>query len=91
MIDSEINKVDLLVKTIKGFFPHFYCWIKKLKDPRMVNKNTYHLSVMFWIGVLMFILKLGSSRNINLRLKKTSLTTSRTSFPSWESLKIPMK
>lgn len=80
MIDSEINKIELLVKTIKGFFPHFSYWIKKLNDPRMVKKITYHLSVMFWIGVLMFILKLESSRNINYRLKKNFINNFKNIF-----------
>jgi len=81
MNNSNLNKVELLAKTIRGFFPQFDVWIKKIKDPRMVNKNTYHITTMFWVSVFMFILKLGSSRNINFRLKENFLNNFKNIFP----------
>jgi len=72
MIDLDQNKINLLLKTINGFFPNFNYLFKTLKDPRVIKKNTYHLTIMLWAGLFMFILKLGSTRNINFRLKKTS-------------------
>jgi len=81
MMDTNINKINLLVKTIYGFFPQFGQWFKNIKDPRMVKKNTYHLSLMIWIGITMFILKLKSSRNINFRLKKNFILNFKNIFP----------
>lgn len=72
MIDLDQSKVNLLLKTINGFFPNFSYLFKKLKAPRVIKKDTYHPTIMLWVGLFMFILKLGSSRNINFRLKKTS-------------------
>ena len=55
----------VLYKTVKHFFPEFRKWLKNTKDPRNKNSIEYTSKVMIWLGILMFMLKLGTRRQIN--------------------------
>lgn len=59
---------EVLYKTVHHFFPEFRSWLKSLKDPRNKNMITYELPSMFWVGLLLFLLKLGSRRQLNYEL-----------------------
>ena len=58
----------VLYKTVRHFFPSFNSWVKGMDDPRNKKSTDYPLPVMVWIGLLLFILKLGSRRQINFQL-----------------------
>jgi hypothetical protein len=42
-------------------------WIDSIDDPRQVNKTDYNTAHLFWLGILLFLLKLGSRRQINFQ------------------------
>lgn len=63
--------IEVFGRTIKSFFPKIGNWVNHIKDPRYHNMITYHLSILFWEGVFLFLFKLQSSRNINYRLVKS--------------------
>ena len=70
MITRDFKKepdylIEVLAKTINGFFPDIGKWVGKIKDPRMINKTKYNLSVLYWTGIFLFLFKLESTRNIN--------------------------
>lgn len=57
--------LEVLFKTIGHFFPHFNKLLKGVNDPRDKAKMTYPIHVLLWVGILLFILKLESRRQIN--------------------------
>lgn len=54
-----------LYKTMHHFFPSFNNWVKQTNDPRNANAIIYSLTTLTWEGILLFLLKLGSRRQIN--------------------------
>ena len=54
-----------LYKTMRQFFPSFNNWLKQTGDPRNENDVVYGISALLWEGILLFLLKLGSRRQIN--------------------------
>ncbi|NLH39664.1 MAG: transposase [Elusimicrobia bacterium] len=59
---------QILYKTMRHFFPEYRQWLRDMKDPRKKNMTSYELPVMIWVGILLFLLKLGSKRQINYEL-----------------------
>ena len=64
MITRDFKKepdylIEVLAKTINGFFPNIGKWVGEIKDPRMILKTKYDLSVLFWIGYLKLLFLLG--------------------------------
>lgn len=60
-----------LFKTIKHFFPLFLKWLKNIEDPRNPNKTTYPPEVLFWIGICIFLLKIGARRQVKFKFNST--------------------
>lgn len=56
----------IFYKTVRHFFPAFLSWIRVLEDPRQENSTEYRLETMIWVGILLFVLKLESRRQIDL-------------------------
>ena len=55
-------------KTVTHFFPDFNKWIKWIiKDPRHSSYTKYGIKTLFWSGLYLFLLKLGSRRQINFK------------------------
>ena len=54
-------------KTVHHFFPSFVNWLKVIKDPREKSKIEYSLPNLVWVGILLFLLKVESRRQINFR------------------------
>lgn len=63
----------ILYKTMHHFFRDFRVWMKGIKDPRNKNSIIYRLPVMMWIGILLFLLKLGARRQINFLLDSEAM------------------
>ena len=56
--------LELLLKTVRHFFPAFSHKINGLHDPRNVKQCVYEQSHLIWMGVLMYLEQLGSRRQI---------------------------
>ena len=68
-IDAEKPGVlDAYLKTISRFLPKHFQWMEKVKDRRNPYFITYSTSYMVWMGILLFLLKMGSRRQIKYRL-----------------------
>jgi hypothetical protein len=46
------------------FFPQFSTWLDIVDDPRQEGKIVYPSNVLIWMGLLLFLLKLGARRQI---------------------------
>ncbi len=57
----------VLYKTIRHFFPSLGNWLNQIKDPRNKNSTDYTITELCWVGILLFLLKLGSRRQINFQ------------------------
>lgn len=55
----------ILYKTVHHFFPGLLSFLRTLPEPRRKNAITYSLPTQFWVGVFLFLLKLGSRRQID--------------------------
>jgi len=49
-------------------FPKLTKWLALVDDPRNKNKITYAPSHLLWLGIFLFLLRLGSKRKIKYRL-----------------------
>ena len=60
--------VDVFFKTIGHFFPKLTRWLGTVDDPRNKNKIIYSPSHLLWLGIFLFLLRLGSKRKISYKL-----------------------
>ena len=56
--------LTVLLKTLKHCFPDFGMWLQTVPDPRDLRFITYPISYLLTTGILMFLTKLGSRRQI---------------------------
>lgn len=59
---------EVFLKTINHFFPQLTKWLKAIDDPRNKNKISYGTDHLIWLGIFLFLLRLGSKRKISYRL-----------------------
>ena len=59
---------DVFFKTVSHFFPKLTKWLNQVADPRQVKKIKYRPSHLLWLGVFLFLARLGSKRQIKFRL-----------------------
>jgi len=59
---------DVFFKTVHHFFPKLTRWLEAVDDPRNENKIIYGPSHLLWLGIFLFLLRLGSKRKISYRL-----------------------
>ena len=57
-----------MARTVAHFFPEMNAWLDGLHDPRDPNRITYPARCLTWAGLLVFLLKLGSRRQIRFEL-----------------------
>jgi hypothetical protein len=57
-----------LAQTVRHFFPDFRGWLNELTDTREQERITYSRIFLTWMGLLVFILKLGSRRQVRFEL-----------------------
>ena len=55
---------DVFFKTTNHFFPKLSKWLNQVVDPRQVKKIKYSSSHLLWLGVFLFLMRLGSKRQI---------------------------
>ena len=63
-----LNIGPLLVRTLRHFFPDFTDWLDAFPDPRDPARRTYHRRFLLWVGLFLFLGKLGSRRQIDFQL-----------------------
>lgn len=56
------------MRTVRHFFPRFNDWLDDLPDPRNPDRLTYHPRFLLWVGLFLFLCKLGSRRQIDFQL-----------------------
>jgi hypothetical protein len=68
MNEQELSLPEILFKTIHHFVPKFFDALKAVPDPRNPDFITYPLEEELLIGVIVFLLKLQSRRNLKFEL-----------------------
>ena len=58
----------MLARTVTHFWPKFRIWLESLSDTRDQEKITYLRPFMAWQGLMLFLLKLGSRRQVRFEL-----------------------
>ena len=66
--DEQIYYHKFFFRVLRHFFPKFKSWINKLDEPRMKNKCKYPLNYMVFIGIIFFILKIETRRQLKYKL-----------------------
>ncbi len=61
---GKVEVLDAYLKTIRRFLPKQFEWMEAVKDRRNPYFITYSTSYMVWTGILLFLLKMGSRRQI---------------------------
>jgi len=59
---------DIFLKTVSHFFPKLTKWLQSVDDPRNKKKIIYEPSHLLWLGIFLFLLRLGSKRRIKFKL-----------------------
>jgi len=54
----------LLLKTVRHFFPELSSVINQIKDPRKADQCVYSQAHLIWLGILLFMMHLGSRRQL---------------------------
>jgi hypothetical protein len=57
-------------RTVRHFFPDFNAWLDQLPDPRCPERITYPPRFLLWYGVLLFVGKLGSRRQLDFKYRE---------------------
>jgi hypothetical protein len=55
-------------KTVAHFFPQFFAWLGEVQDTRDPNRIIYSRRFLTWMGLMGFLLKLGSRRRLRYEL-----------------------
>jgi hypothetical protein len=58
----------IFLRTLLHFFPLFNQWLDAVRDGRDPDRVKYHPRFLLWIGVFLFVCKLGSRRQIDYPL-----------------------
>jgi hypothetical protein len=53
---------------VRHFFPHFNDWLQDLPDSRAPELCVYQTRFLSWWGILLYLLQLGSRRQLNFKL-----------------------
>lgn len=88
---EEISLPEALVKTVRHFAPGFFHALVELPDPREPTRIIYPIEEEILLGILAFMLLVGSRRNIKYKLHtpvfiKNMLTILSRAFPRSKSL-----
>jgi hypothetical protein len=58
-----------LVQTVRHFFPDFNAWLDQLPDTRVQDACTYDRRFLAWWGLSLYLLQLGSRRQLDYDLR----------------------
>ena len=59
---------ETLAKTVNHFFPDLFDWLGQVRDKRDQDRITYGRRFLIWMGLTLFLLKLGSRRQLRFEL-----------------------
>src|SRR5438552_506172 len=59
-----------LARTVRHFFPRFNDWLDDAPDPRCQQRVVYHRRFLLWYGILLFVGKLGSRRQLDFKYRE---------------------
>jgi hypothetical protein len=62
-----------LVQTVRHFFPAFNDWLARLPDSRVQEACTYSRGFLAWWGIALYLLQLGSRRQLDYELRDGGL------------------
>jgi hypothetical protein len=57
-------------RTVRHFFPDLNAWLDKVPDPRCQERITYAPRFLLWYGILLFVGKLGSRRQLDFKYRE---------------------
>lgn len=57
-------------RTVRHFFPSLNDWLDQVPDPRRQDRITYHHRFLLWFGILLFVGKLGSRRQLDFKYRE---------------------
>jgi len=57
------------VQTVRHFFPDFNAWLRRLPDTRVREACTYETCFLAWWGLHLYLLQLGSRRQLDYELR----------------------
>ena len=63
-----MNIGPIMVQTIRHFLPELNDWIDKIEDPRFTPFVTYSKRFLVWWGLMLFLPKLSSRRQLDFQL-----------------------
>lgn len=63
---------EALIRTVRHFWPEFTTWLDHLPDTRWQPLVVYHRRFLVWWGLLLFVFKLGSRRQLDFDLRDLS-------------------
>jgi hypothetical protein len=57
-------------RTLRHFFPDLNDWLDDFPDPRRPDRVVYHRRFLLWYGLLLFVGKLGSRRQLDFKYRE---------------------
>ena len=57
-------------RTARHFFPGLNAWLDGVPEPRCPERITYHRRFLLWYGLLLFVGKLGSRRQLDFKYRE---------------------
>jgi hypothetical protein len=57
-------------RTVRHFYPDFNDWLDAVPDPRRQDRAVYHHRFLLWYGLLLFVGKLGSRRQLDFKYRE---------------------
>jgi hypothetical protein len=76
-VRQQVALIRSLLLTVQHFFGGFECLFGNVKDPRHPAFITYPLPSVLTAGVLMFLLRLGARRQVNLMLRQNGPSSAK--------------
>jgi hypothetical protein len=70
---EDFSLPEAFVKTVDHFIPEFWSALASVKDPRDPLRIAYPIEMELLVGLLMFVTKVGSRRNVKFRLGTPAL------------------
>jgi hypothetical protein len=65
-----LNVGPIFARTVRHFFPAFNDWLDQVPDPRRQDRVIYHRRFLLWYGVLLFVGKLSSRRQLDYKYRE---------------------
>jgi hypothetical protein len=69
-----LNVGPAFARTVRHFFPELNDWLDEVPDPRCFERVVYHRRCLLWYGILLFVGKLGSRRQLDFKYREGGTT-----------------